>query len=61
MQKEANRALPITAFGAEHDPDKWTAYRDAGVERIILSVDSEPADAILPQLDRWADKLAKLQ
>ena len=56
----AGRTLPITAFGAEHDAAKWPAYRDAGIERIVISIDSEPADAVLPQLDTWAAHLQKV-
>ena len=51
MGKAAGRTLPITAFGAEHDPAMWLAYRDAGIERIVLSLDSAAADVILPKLD----------
>ena len=58
MEKAARRTLPITAFGAEHDPSAWGAYRDAGIDRIVLSINSEASDAVLPQLDRWAAKLA---
>jgi probable F420-dependent oxidoreductase len=58
MEKAAGRPLPITAFGVEHDPEAWGAYRDAGIERIVLSMDSEKADAVLPKLDGWAAKLA---
>jgi hypothetical protein len=61
MEKEAGRALPITAFGAEHDPASWAAYRDAGIERIVLSINSEASDAILPRLDRWARSLADVR
>jgi len=57
MEKAAGRSIPISAFGAEHDPDAWNAYADAGVERIILSIDSEPADVVLPKLDAWATQL----
>ncbi|MBT5110470.1 MAG: LLM class F420-dependent oxidoreductase [Rhodospirillaceae bacterium] len=57
MEKEAGRSVPITAFGAEHDPDIWGAYEDAGVERLVLSIDSDPADVVLPQLDAWAKRL----
>ena len=39
MEKAAGRTLPITAFGAEHDPAAWRAYRDAGIERIVLSIE----------------------
>jgi probable F420-dependent oxidoreductase len=58
MEKAAGRTLPITAFGAEHDAAAWPAYLEAGIERIVISIDSEPADAVLPKLDGWAAKLA---
>ncbi len=57
MEQAAGRTLPITAFGAEHDPDAWPAYRDAGIERIVISIASEPADTVLPLLDTLAEKL----
>jgi probable F420-dependent oxidoreductase len=57
LEKAAGRTLPITAFGAEHDATRWPAYRDAGIERIVLSIDSEPADVVLPLLDTWAAQL----
>lgn len=57
LEKAAGRTLPITAFGAEHDATKWPAYRDAGIERIVISIDSEPADVVLPRLDTWATQL----
>jgi probable F420-dependent oxidoreductase len=60
MEQAAGRALPITAFGAEHEPERWRAYRDAGIERIVLSIDSAAADTILPKLDRWARSLAEV-
>ncbi len=57
MERAAGRKIPITAYGVEHDPESWRAYEDAGIERIVLSVASEPADAILPMLDHWAATL----
>lgn len=57
MEKAAGRTVPITAYGVEHDPDSWPAYADAGIERVVLSVASEPSEVILPMLDRWAAKL----
>ena len=44
MEKAAGRTLPITVFGVEHDPAAWPAYRDAGIERIVISIDSESAE-----------------
>ena len=57
MEKAAERKVPISAFGVEHDPKSWSAYENVGIDRIILSVPSEPADTILPILDRWAATL----
>jgi probable F420-dependent oxidoreductase len=58
MEKAAGRTLPITAFGVEHDPAEWPAYQDAGIERIVMSIDPEPADVVLPKLDTFAKKIA---
>jgi probable F420-dependent oxidoreductase len=60
MEKAAGRSLPITAFGAEHDPAEWPAYREAGIERIVLSIEPAAPAAILPQLDRWAGHIGDL-
>ena len=57
MEKAAGRSIPISAFGVEHDADAWAAYEDAGIERIIISMESELADAVLPKLDAWAKRL----
>ena len=54
LERAAGRTLPITAFAVEHDTAVWPAYRDAGIERIVLSVDPETAELILPKLDSWA-------
>ena len=57
MEDEANRTIPITAFGVPGDADQWRAYEDAGIERIVLSIDSEPSDVVLPMLDSWAMRI----
>jgi probable F420-dependent oxidoreductase len=57
MEKAAGREIPITAYGVEHDPEAWSAYEDAGIERIVLSVPSKPTEVIVPMLDRWAGAL----
>jgi len=57
MERAAGRTLPITAFAVEHDPAAWPAYRDAGIARIVLSIESEPAERVIAQLDRWARSL----
>ena len=55
MCREAGREpLPVTIWEAKEDLDSLKRDRDAGVERVIVSLDSARADAILPLLDRWA-------
>jgi probable F420-dependent oxidoreductase len=56
LAAEAKRDVPVTIWGAK-DGDTLKADRDAGVVRVIISLDSAKSDAILPELDRWA-KLA---
>jgi probable F420-dependent oxidoreductase len=63
MAAEAERApdsLPITIWGAKQDEDMLKKDRDAGVVRVILSLESAKADAILPELDRWAKIIPKV-
>ena len=57
MENEAGRSVPISVFGVAHDPDKWAAYEDAGIDRIVISMESEQSDLVLPQLDAWAQRL----
>jgi probable F420-dependent oxidoreductase len=57
MAEEAGRdpaAFPIAIWGAKEDPAMLERDRSLGVERVIVSLDSAKADAILPELDRWA-------
>jgi hypothetical protein len=61
MAKEANRDLasvPISIWNSKEDADQLKRDRDEGVVRVIISLESAKADAILPELDRWA-KLAR--
>ena len=56
MLKEAGRdpaSAPVTIWGAK-DADMLKRDRDAGVVRVIVSLESDEAAAILPELDRWA-------
>ena len=50
--------MPITIWSSKEDEDQLKRDRDEGVVRVIISLESAKADAILPELDRWA-KLAK--
>jgi probable F420-dependent oxidoreductase len=56
MATEAGRdpaSLPITLFGAPTDAGVLKHYRDVGVARVLTTLPSEPADKVLPILDRW--------
>ena len=46
--------LPLTVWGVEEDAGMLARYRDAGVERVVYSLDSAKGDVILPILDRIA-------
>jgi len=57
MAKEAGRdpaSIPITIWGATEDRDLLRRYQDLGVSRVIVTLPSKPADALLGRLDRWA-------
>lgn len=63
LAKEAGRdpaTLPITIWGSPEDAGELQRDRDAGVERIVVSLESAKADAILPELDRWAKLIPKM-
>ncbi|HXZ85058.1 MAG TPA: LLM class F420-dependent oxidoreductase [Myxococcota bacterium] len=55
MAAEAGRdpaSLEVSVFGARPDRDELAKARDAGVTRAILGLAPEPADKVLPVLDR---------
>ena len=57
MATEAGRdpqSLPVSLFAVPENPDLLQRYRDLGVARAIVYLNSEKADKILPVLDRWA-------
>jgi probable F420-dependent oxidoreductase len=60
MEQEAGRSIPVTPFGAEHEPEAWPDYQAAGMERIVISLASEAADEVLPKLDAMAKGLARV-
>ena len=43
----------MTIWGAK-DEDMLKQDRDAGVVRVIISLESAKSDDILPELDRWS-------
>ena len=63
MAAEAGRDLasvPVTIWGAKEDCDTLLRERDMGVEREVVQLASAKADAILPELDRWAALIRRL-
>jgi probable F420-dependent oxidoreductase len=57
MATEAGRdadSLPVSIFGAEMDEDRLKQYRDAGIERVVFSLEPEKTDEVLPVLDKIA-------
>jgi probable F420-dependent oxidoreductase len=63
MAKAAGRdpaSLPVTLFGVPADLDLLRQYADAGVSRVVVSLNSAGADEVLPQLDRWAGLIRQL-
>jgi probable F420-dependent oxidoreductase len=63
MAAEAGRTpedLPVTIWGPAEDSDQLKRYRDMGVARVVLSLESEHADKVLPELDRWAELMLGL-
>src|ERR1700722_12189586 len=53
-------SMPITIWGAKENLDLLKRDRDDGVSRLVVSFDSGKADAILPELDRWATLIRQL-
>ncbi len=54
MATEAGRKaeeIAITVWGPQRELDLMKRYVDLGVERVVFSVESEPAEKILPVLD----------
>jgi alkanesulfonate monooxygenase SsuD/methylene tetrahydromethanopterin reductase-like flavin-dependent oxidoreductase (luciferase family) len=64
MATEAGRdpgVVPVTVWGVPEDPDRLRRHRDIGIARVVVSLDSAPADEILPALDRWAGLISCTQ
>jgi hypothetical protein len=52
--------VPISIWSAKEDEDQLKRDRDEGVVRVVISLESAKADAILPELDRWAKLVKKV-
>ena len=46
--------VPVSLFQMTEDVGLLQRYRDMGIDRVVVSLESEQADKILPVLDRWA-------
>ena len=53
-------SLSISVWGRSPDYDEISSYVDLGVERVATSLESETEETILPQLDRWAELIARI-
>jgi probable F420-dependent oxidoreductase len=63
MAAEAGRdpsEVPLSLFGVAEDADRLKRLRDLGFVRVVVSLDSEKDDMILPVLDRWAGLIRQL-
>ena len=64
MAAEAARdpsTVPVTVWGTPEDEDRLRRYRDLGVARVVVSLNSNQAGDILPVLDRWAGLIDRAQ
>jgi probable F420-dependent oxidoreductase len=56
MAKEAGRdPIPVSVFGAAPQPETVERFEAMGVERILFSLRSAPADEVLPAMKRYAE------
>ena len=58
--RDAPRTGARAHRGDEGDEDQLKRDRDAGVVRVVVSLESDKADKILPELDRWAKIIPKV-
>jgi len=64
MVQEAGRDpadVPVTLWGAPPDADRLRRYQDAGIARVIVSLESASRETVLPELDRWTKVMRALQ
>ena len=64
MAREAGRdpaSLPVTLFGVKRDLERLCYYRDAGVARVVISLDSAGPDDVLPKLDKWVETIREFR
>ena len=52
--------VPVSIWGSKPDLDELRRDRDAGVVRVIITFESAGADEVLPEMDKWAELIGKL-
>jgi len=63
MARDAGRdpaSLPVTIWGVANNYDTLCHYRDIGIARVIVSLDSTSAADIVPELDSWAETIRRV-
>jgi probable F420-dependent oxidoreductase len=63
MAAEAGRepgSVPVTVWGVAEDLDLLQRHRDLGIARVVVSLPSARAGAVLPILDRWAELIERV-
>jgi probable F420-dependent oxidoreductase len=64
MAKEAGRdpdSVPLSCFGGADDGARARQLRDLGISRLVVTLDSEKEDLVLPVLDRWEAVMRSLR
>ncbi|MBO0737151.1 MAG: LLM class F420-dependent oxidoreductase [Alphaproteobacteria bacterium] len=64
MAAEAGRdpaSVPVTVWGVPEDPDRLKRHRDLGIARVVVSLPSDRAGAVLPVLDRWVELIERVR
>jgi probable F420-dependent oxidoreductase len=64
MATEAGRdpeSIPVTAWGGDPDIDQLKRWQDQGVARAVVPLESESAESLLPEIDRWAEWIVQLR
>ena len=52
-------SLPVTLFNPTEDERELARYSEIGIARVVVMLRSDPADQVLPVLDRWADLIRR--
>ncbi len=60
LEAKAGRSVPVMVWGLPKEPELLLRDRDLGVARVVLHFDAAKAEAVLPQLDRYAALIPKL-